>query len=915
TLVSEVAAEDKTAEPVAEETVPAPDADIVVDAWQAEDVLDDVEGQIIQTEDEASAEMVAADEAIADEPFEATAQADDVTETVAEITADLAPVAPPALATVDAESLHTSEPFRFEPQNRPIRFVWKLGADGRFSEVSPEFARTVGPVSGDINGKSFTALADNYGFDPNGEIRGLLERRDTWSGRTIRWPVEGTNLMVPVDLAALPTYSRNREFDGFRGFGIIRVTDAEVDNRALGLSIAAVPGEVVNGHASEVLNTDVHDEPVVDAPIATGEEPVTDDGEQMADDTASDHAGPDEDVLADTRDPFAGEVPVFAAPNEVPPLVPGLSEKVVLLEERRAKARDGLSQAEQAAFREIARQLETVGRPFEDGDEVDGDFVCDDDFASVMEEVEIAPDSVPSEEQPGLSTEEDLAEQAAHTAIDADIIDLSDRERGLTVASIDMVPLAILIHAGDDLIAVNAEFRRLTGYEGIAALQAAGGLDALILRREGEEAGVYLIRADGTQSPVSARLQSIRYEGAAALLLALVPIRSVSKPVVDDGADRRRLAALSVEVDELRSILETATDGVVLLDTEGRIRSMNRSASALFNYDDAEINGKPFAMLFAHESQRAVQDYLAGLAGHGVASVLNDGREVIGREASGGFIPMFMTMGRMPGSDSYCAVIRDITQWKRSEEELRAAKRSAETANQHKSDFLARVSHEIRTPLNAIIGFSDMIASEHFGPAGHARYVEYAGDIGRSGRHVLDIVNDLLDISKIEAGEMDLDFVAVGLNDCISEAVSLLQPQANTQRVIVRTSLSQSVPNVVADLRSVKQIAINILANAIRFTQPGGQIVVSTAYEPSGSVSLKIRDTGVGMSRAELEQAMKPFGQVSPGSRKRGDGTGLGLPLTKAMTEANRALFSIHSAPNEGTLVEITFPPQRVLAN
>jgi signal transduction histidine kinase len=149
----------------------------------------------------------------------------------------------------------------------------------------------------------------------------------------------------------------------------------------------------------------------------------------------------------------------------------------------------------------------------------------------------------------------------------------------------------------------------------------------------------------------------------------------------------------------------------------------------------------------------------------------------------------------------------------------------------------------------------------------------------------------------------------------VSEAVTLVQPQANTQRVIIRTSLSQSVPDVVADLRSIKQIAINILANAIRFTPSGGQIVVSTAYEPTGSVALRIRDTGVGMSKTDLEQAMKPFGQVAPGARHRGDGTGLGLPLTRAMTEANRALFSIQSSPNEGTLVEIVFPPQRVLAD
>ncbi len=124
---------------------------------------------------------------------------------------------------------------------------------------------------------------------------------------------------------------------------------------------------------------------------------------------------------------------------------------------------------------------------------------------------------------------------------------------------------------------------------------------------------------------------------------------------------------------------------------------------------------------------------------------------------------------------------------------MRNAKRAAETANAHKTDFLARVSHEIRTPLNAIIGFADMMATERFGPIGHPRYIEYSNDIVRSGRHVLDIVNDLLDISKIEAGQMDVDFKAVALNETIAEAVSLVQPQANNQRVIIRTALSQSV--------------------------------------------------------------------------------------------------------------------------
>jgi PAS domain S-box-containing protein len=552
-----------------------------------------------------------------------------------------------------------------------------------------------------------------------------------------------------------------------------------------------------------------------------------------------------------------------------------------------------------------------------------------------MPETGSMPASDPAAEPslPGASADEDITEGLEETVSQMDILASFIPPRvkmtdGLSASMIDQLPVAVLIHAGDQLIHANPEFMRLTGYSSLEALSDVGGLDALLQRHDLEEKGgrpgaMMLVTVEDELVPVSARLQSIRWEQSSALMLALLPAdNDASVPARDIApaetrmADRmiEKVAKLQVEVEELRSILETATDGVVVIGAEGDIRSMNRSASALFNYDEEETRGKPFVMLFAHESQRAVLDYLNGLSGHGVASVLNDGREVIGREATGGFVQLFMTMGRLTSSSGYCAVIRDITQWKRTEDELRGAKSAAETANAHKTDFLARVSHEIRTPLNAIIGFSDMMAGERFGPIGHPRYVEYANDIGRSGRHVLDIVNDLLDISKIEAGEMDLDFGAISLNEAISEAVALLQPQANSQRVIIRTALSHAVPDVVADLRSIKQIALNILSNSIRFTPSGGQIVVSTSYETNGSVVLRIRDTGVGMTRSELDQAMKPFRQVSTQSRHWGEGTGLGLPLTKAMVDANRAIFAISSTPNEGTLVEIAFPSQRVLA-
>jgi PAS domain S-box-containing protein len=979
--------------------------------------------------------------------------------------------AAPAIEPVAAE-IAAPEPagFVFRRDGRATRFVWKIDAEGRFREVSSEFADAVGPHAADINGMAFTDLAALFHLDPEGKITELLNKRDTWSGKTIWWPIEGTSLVVPVDLAALPTYTRTREFDGFRGFGIVRIGDAAEDPNAVGLTLTrAVPEDVVEPEAEIISeayempvdalelaaddNLSVWQEETSDAPaeIAEIEEhapdvganedtivevpavevPASDESVAEAIATGEPVTSEEPEVAEDAEQPAAAEdISADAAPSEdlltaqdapkpsmsgrqIPSLLdwpagerPALrivenagrrhSDKVIQLEERRSNRRDGLTPIEQAAFREIARQLDNfVGRRNEEktpatpaeaatpaveqseptGIEptaVEHETVSAEPAALVSEdaieapaeavpEIETVPEADVASEAEEISEEEAVAfAQEANEAFadapiepaeDTDTVaeelagphpDLSDRELlsqmipvreriGLSAEIVDQMPVALLVHAGDLLIHGNPEFLRLTGYASVDELAEVGGLDALLQRQDlegktAEAGGMVVVRADDALVPVTARLQSVRWDNSTVLMLALMPVVAETQASGEGGEAAEviplraprpadQLAKLQVEVTELRAILETATDGVVIIGAEGDIRSLNRAASALFNYDNEEINGKPFVTLFAHESQRAILDYLAGLAGHGVASVLNDGREVIGREASGGFLPLFMTIGKLTSSNGYCAVIRDITQWKRTEDELRTAKRAAETANAHKSEFLAHVSHEIRTPLNAIIGFADMMASERFGQIGHARYVEYANDISRSGRHVLDIVNDLLDISKIEAGEMELDFVAVGLNEAVSEAVSLVQPQANGQRVIIRTALSHAVPQVVADPRSIKQIVLNILSNAIRFTPSGGQIVVSTAYETNGNVVLRVRDTGIGMTRSELELAMKPFRQVSGASHKRGDGTGLGLPLTKAMVDANRAAFAITSAPNEGTLVEITFPSPRVLAN
>jgi PAS domain S-box-containing protein len=242
----------------------------------------------------------------------------------------------------------------------------------------------------------------------------------------------------------------------------------------------------------------------------------------------------------------------------------------------------------------------------------------------------------------------------------------------------------------------------------------------------------------------------------------------------------------------------------------------------------------------------------------------------------------------------------------------RIARRETQKAAAAKADFLAKVSHEIRTPLNSMIGFAEVIMAERFGAIGNERYREYLKDMHAAGTHIVSMLNDLVDLSKIETGQLDLTFADVDLNDLTQQCVSVMQPQANRARIIIRTALTPGLLQVMADTRSLRQIVINLLANAIKFTGPGGQVIVSTAVGDAGEAVLRVRDTGVGMRETDMEAVLNPFQQtVSSASWGSGE-VGLGLPLTKALVEANRAMFNIKSAPNSGTLIEIAFPRGRL---
>ena len=363
-------------------------------------------------------------------------------------------------------------------------------------------------------------------------------------------------------------------------------------------------------------------------------------------------------------------------------------------------------------------------------------------------------------------------------------------------------------------------------------------------------------------------------------------------------------------------LLEAAADGLVVLDGRGLIMSASRAAGTLFGYAPHELVGRAFSELFAPECVEEAYDCLEGSRHEAAAQKHSGGREIVGRTREGAMIPMIMSMGRTDErSDQVGVVFRDMSRWKKLEQDLAAAKRQAEKASSAKADFLAKISHEIRTPLNAIIGFSEVMMAERFGPLGSERYRDYLKDIHASGGHLLSLINDLLDLSKIEAGRLELAFTSVSLNELTRECVAIMQPQANRDRIIIRTSLPPSLPQVVADARSLRQIVLNLLSNSIKFTDAGGQVIVSTALNDAGDVALRVRDTGVGMSENDLATALEPFRPLATSGSAASGSSGLGLPLTKALAEANRASFYIKSAPKAGTLVEIAFPPSQVRAS
>jgi two-component system, cell cycle sensor histidine kinase PleC len=255
-----------------------------------------------------------------------------------------------------------------------------------------------------------------------------------------------------------------------------------------------------------------------------------------------------------------------------------------------------------------------------------------------------------------------------------------------------------------------------------------------------------------------------------------------------------------------------------------------------------------------------------------------------------------------------------ITELEAERDKANVERKKAESASYAKSAFLANMSHELRTPLNAILGFSEILAREILGPLQNGAYKSYAGDIHSSGRHLLELINDILDLSRIEAGRAELREEPMNIQEAADNAKGLLDLKSHEKRIVVDLHFAEILPKLLADKRAVHQIAINLLTNAIKFTPVGGEVLVFAQIEGNGGLSFHVKDNGPGIPAHELDQATSAFARGSLATKKAIDGAGLGLPIVRGLMQLHGGTIEIKSAPGEGTEVICTFPASRVLS-
>jgi signal transduction histidine kinase len=373
----------------------------------------------------------------------------------------------------------------------------------------------------------------------------------------------------------------------------------------------------------------------------------------------------------------------------------------------------------------------------------------------------------------------------------------------------------------------------------------------------------------------------------------------------------------------LAAILREMPDGVQIFDRDGQLVGWNEQAFRLADLDDeqrdhilaAPNRGRAFRMTLAQRGDYGPGDPDALVAGREATARAGQPKQFRRQTASGRWLEM---RGAPTTDGGWLGSYRDVSQEVAREaelrdayERLRVAKDGAEAANRTKSEFLANMSHELRTPLNAIIGFSDMIRTGML-DADVARIRDYAGDIHSSGQFLLNLINDILEVSRIEAGKLELQEEVVDMDEIVDGALRMLHNETTRAGIVIHKTIDQPLPRLFADQRRVSQVLLNLLSNAVKFTHEGGAIRV-TACRRDNALSVIVTDSGIGIAAADLPRVLEPFGQVDSLLSRKHKGSGLGLPLSVRLMQLHGGRLDIESTVGTGTTVTVTFPAERLL--
>jgi PAS domain S-box-containing protein len=353
--------------------------------------------------------------------------------------------------------------------------------------------------------------------------------------------------------------------------------------------------------------------------------------------------------------------------------------------------------------------------------------------------------------------------------------------------------------------------------------------------------------------------------------------------------------ALEREHANIRRILDATHDGIALVDGSARFEYFNPALEAEFGpiagRDATDYFQTPLPSPSEYINRREWRSSGTGKTYEVTASPVH----------------------KPDGQISVLLVLHDITLRKQAEDAMLEAREAAELANRSKSEFLATMSHELRTPLNAIIGFSEIMEHELLGPAGQPQYVDYSRDINESGRHLLQLINDILDVARLEVGRVTLREDYVGVHAIIGACLSMVRERAGTGGVAVIDRVSPDLPELYADERRLKQILVNVIGNAIKFTQSGGRVILDAFVDADG-LAITVADTGIGIASDDIAKVMAPFGQADSSLARRYEGSGLGLPLSRKLMDMHDGKLLLASRLGTGTTVTLRFPKERVRA-